>query len=182
MFINTTGAIIKTVVNTKHFTRILRINFSQISLFLYIHFFRLSPDATRTQCLARTCTRQFRLCPVSITVSLVHTEHILLLAAATPTARQPKDLQPPLAAGHWVIKHCITSRMYGTLPDDAIRLFLSRMYEKSLVVEYTGMFYLFLARHLLLSVPLNWRSGRCDIRGIAGCILLGAAASCYNMM
>jgi hypothetical protein len=48
--------------------------------------------------------------------------------------------------------------MYGALPDDAIRLFLSRMYEKALVVEYTGMFYL-LARHCSDNCPfkLAWR-------------------------
>ena len=45
--------------------------------------------------------------------------------------------------------------MYGTLPDAAIRLFLSRMYEKALEVEYTGMFYPFLARHLSGSVPFK---------------------------
>ena len=73
MFIDTIGTIIKTVVTTKHFTRILRINSSQISLFLYIHFFGFSPDATRTQYLAHTCTRQSHLRLVSITMSLDHT-------------------------------------------------------------------------------------------------------------
>ena len=90
MFINTTGTIIKTIVNTRHFTRILRINSSQISLFLYIHF-GFSPDATRTQYLAHKCTRQFRLRSVSITRSLVHTPQNLSLAATKLVARQPKD-------------------------------------------------------------------------------------------
>ena len=56
-------------------------------------------------------------------------------------------------------KHCLysglTSRMYGALPDDTICLFLSRMYEKALVVEYTGMFHLFLAWHHPAGCPFK---------------------------
>ena len=91
MFINTTGVTIKTAVDTKHFTRILRISFSQTSLSLNIHFFGLSPDANRTQYLAHRCTRQLRLRSVSVTRSLVHTTHNLSLTAASSVARQPKD-------------------------------------------------------------------------------------------
>ena len=75
----------------KHFTRILRINSPQISLPLYIHFFGFSPDTARTQYLAHTCSRQFCLCSVSITRSLVHTPHAQSLATASLIARQPKD-------------------------------------------------------------------------------------------
>ena len=78
-------------MNTEHCSRILRIILSQISLFLYIHFFELSPDATWTQYLAHRCTKQFPLRSVSITRSLVHTPHTWSLTAASPFAHQPKD-------------------------------------------------------------------------------------------
>jgi len=43
------------------------------------------------------------------------------------------------------------------------------------------MFYCFLNGIILVTVPLNWHSGSCDVKGITGCMLLGAAASPYNM-
>ena len=33
---------------------------------------------------------------------------------------------------------------------------------------------------VIVAVPFNWHSESCDVRGITGCILLGAAASRYN--
>jgi len=56
------------------------------------------------------------------------------------------------------------------------------MYEKALVVKHAGMFYLFLARHRPDSSPfLNWHNGSRDIRGVTGCVLLGAAAFRYSI-
>jgi hypothetical protein len=103
--------------------------------------------------------------------------------------------------------------MIDTLPDNAIRLFLSNVLEGSgkgkavplkvkqsryrpgiaqrvpgikvtrfLVVYYSGMFYLFLARDRSRDCPFNLHSGGCYARGFTGCIPLGAAASRYNNM
>ena len=113
-FTDTTGATIKTAVNTKHFTAISRISFSQTSLSLHIHPLGPNPEATQTQHPTHRCTRQLRLCSVEITVSLVHTEYTPTLAATTLLLTSPR-IYSLLAAGHWIIKHCLTSRMYSTL-------------------------------------------------------------------
>ena len=87
---------------------------------------------------------------------------------------------PPLADGH-CLNSAISLLECTALFQTALSLSFFRMSEKALVVEYTGMFYLFLARHHSWGWPLNWRRGSCDVRGITGCIILGAAASGYSM-
>jgi len=54
MFIYTTATVIRTLLNTKHCSRNFKNYCVQISLFLYIHFFGLGPDAAETQYLTHT--------------------------------------------------------------------------------------------------------------------------------
>jgi len=60
MFIDNIDTIIKGVMNTEHFAKILKNHFQQLSLFLYIQFFRLIALTAWTQHLTHRCTMQLR--------------------------------------------------------------------------------------------------------------------------
>ena len=70
------------VMNTKHCSQNFNNYSVQISLFLYMHFFELGPDATRTQCLAHTA-------PTSSTFTLLlNTCPMLHRSTTSPVAMQ----------------------------------------------------------------------------------------------
>jgi hypothetical protein len=122
---------------------------------LYIHFFGLNPDASRTQYLTHRCTRQFRLCSVSTTVSLVHTKHA--------PSQSPLLVSPRISylLRCWTLAYIVWfhfSDVGRSFRRCCLPLSLSRMYEKSLVVEYTWMGYLFLAQHLPGNCPFKLAS------------------------
>ena len=175
MFIYTTGAKIKTVVNTKHFTRILRINFSQKSLFLYIHFFGISPDATRTQDLARRCTRQF----LHHCVAGPHTTHTVARRRISRCSSAPRStayllLDTGLYSAVSLLEctALFQTTLSASFSHECRRsLWWSNTLECPISFSH-GIF--------LVAVPLNWHCGSRDVRGITGCILLGAAASGYS--
>jgi len=63
-------------MNRQRFTRSLRINFSQISMFLFGHFFVFGPGAARTQYLAPDA---LHLSAFAVTITGTHTTHWRLL-------------------------------------------------------------------------------------------------------
>jgi hypothetical protein len=67
-------------MNRQRFTRSSRINFLQISLFLFGHFFEFGPGAARTQHLAPDA---LHLSAFALSLSLALTQHTLALAAAS---------------------------------------------------------------------------------------------------
>jgi len=60
MFIDTTDTLMKSVVNTEHITRILRIIFTVTAVLINSVLQAHSPDAARTQHLTHRCTIQLR--------------------------------------------------------------------------------------------------------------------------
>jgi len=72
--------------------------------------------------------------------------------------------------------------MYGALPEDAILLFHSQMYEKSGGrIHWNVLSLSRTASSCWLSLKI-WHNTSCDVRGITDCIVLGAAASHYNIL
>jgi hypothetical protein len=68
-------------MNRQRFTRSSRINFLQISLFLFGHFLGFGPGAARAQYLAPDA---LHLSAFALSLSLALTQHTLALAAASP--------------------------------------------------------------------------------------------------
>jgi len=88
MFIYTTGTIIKALTNTKHCSLNFKNYSVQISLFLYIHFFGLGPDAARTQYLTHTA-------PTSSTFTLLwNTRPMLCRSTTSPVACEHRNRLP----------------------------------------------------------------------------------------
>jgi len=81
MFIDTTDTIIKSVMNTEHFTRILKNYSQQLSLFLYIQFFGLialtplepSTSLTGALCSSNKHLRSTSVQPLSLAHCIAHT-------------------------------------------------------------------------------------------------------------
>jgi hypothetical protein len=80
MFIDTIDTIIKGVMNTEHFTKILKNHFQQLSLFLYIQFFRLialtllepSTSLTGALCSSDKHSRTTSLLPLLLAHCFAH--------------------------------------------------------------------------------------------------------------
>ena len=97
----------------------------------------------------------------TVTWLLCHLLDACCITVLSPDLRKenPRGENPmgrlSLSAGHWLIQRCLTSRLFCTLPE-TLSVSFSRMYEKALVVSYTGKFYLFLPRGPVVDWAFNW--------------------------
>jgi hypothetical protein len=194
-------------VNTKHCSQNFKSYSQEISLFSDILFFRLIALTTlepNTSLPSSTFTLSVNTCPMPCrsTTSSVACEHKDRSLVNTRVTHCPAVRWlpcHPLDASYigvsWFPCHlldasCIAVRIfhrYRALSHFSDVRHASRQRYPSLSLEYT--------RRLLWSSTLecsisfshenclfNWHSRSCCVRGFTGCILLGATASCYNII